>query len=213
MISTEQMQQIMPSMKWDKAEEYLPYINTVLPEFGIDTPQRMAHFLSQVAHESGGLKYSIENLNYSAKALRSVFGKYFKTNEIAEAYARKPEKIANRVYANRMGNGDEESGDGWKYRGRGLIQLTGKFNYEQFAKDHDIDCVNNPDLLRSPQVALMSACWFWKKRKLNRYADEDDIHMVTKRINGGTHGLQDRQSWLDSFKSIFSIIEEGNTVS
>jgi putative chitinase len=206
------MKTILPLMNWKKAQAYVPHMTTVLPNFGIDTPLRKAHFLSQVAHESGGLKYSKENLNYSAKALRSVFGKYFKTNEIAEQYARKPEKIANRVYANRMGNGDEQSGDGWKYRGRGLIQLTGKHNYESFAHDHGVDCVNNPDLILDPEIALMSACWFWKKRKINRFADADDIHMVTKRINGGTNGLHDRQQYLDSFKQLYEVIEEDTKV-
>ena len=171
----------------------------------MDTPLRKAHFLAQVAHESGGLKYSAENLNYSAQGLRSVFGKYFKTNDIAALYARKPEKIANRVYADRMGNGNEASGDGWKFRGRGLIQLTGKDNYQQFAKDYGIDCVNNPDLLLDPQFALASACWFWQKRNLNTFADKDDIVMVTKRINGGVNGLNDRQQYLDSFKRIYEI--------
>ncbi|MFD2292810.1 glycoside hydrolase family 19 protein [Mariniflexile gromovii] len=212
MISTDQMKTIIPRMNWDKAQSYVPYISTVLPNFGIDTPLRKAHFLSQVSHESGGLKYSEENLNYSVQGLRSVFGKYFKTNEIAEQYARKPEKIANRVYANRMGNGDEQSGDGWKYRGRGLIQLTGKDNYRSFSNDHGIDCVNNPDLILDPEVALKSACWFWKKRNINAYADADDIHMVTKRINGGTNGLQDRQQYLDSFKNLYKVMEADSKV-
>ena len=117
----------------------------------------------------------------------------------------KPEKIANRVYADRMGNGNEASGDGWKFRGRGLIQLTGKDNYQQFAKDYGIDCVKNPDLLLEPQFALASACWFWQKRNLNTFADKDDIVMVTKRVNGGVNGLNDRQQYLDSFKRIYQI--------
>jgi len=207
MISTEQMKVIIPDMNWVKAVSYIPHIETVLPNFGIDTPLRKAHFLSQLAHESGGLKYSQENLNYSAKGLRSVFGKYFKTMEMAEAYARQPEKIANRVYANRMGNGDEASGDGWKYRGRGLIQLTGKENYQKFGQDHGVDCVNNPDLILDPELALTSACWFWKKRNLNRYADDDDLHMVTKRINGGTNGILHRQHYLESFKRLYEVLE------
>ena len=192
-------------MNWEKAQSYLPFIATVLPKFGIDTPLRKAHFLAQVAHESGGLKYSKENLNYSAQGLRSVFGKYFRTMEIAQSYARKPEKIANKVYADRMGNGNEASGDGWKYKGRGLIQLTGKENYQNFSQDYGVDCVNNPDLLLDPEWALTSACWFWKKRNLNRYADNDDILMVTKRINGGINGLNDRQQYLDSLKRIYEI--------
>jgi putative chitinase len=205
MLSIEQMKTILPRMNWEKAEGYIPFITTVLPKFDIDTPLRKAHFLAQVAHESGGLKYSQENLNYSVQGLRSIFGKYFKTMEIAEGYARKPEKIANRVYANRMGNGDETSGDGWKFRGRGLIQLTGKDNYQRLAADYGVDCVNNPDLLLAPEWALTSACWFWKKRNLNTFADADDILMVTKRINGGINGLNDRQQYLDSFKRIYQI--------
>lgn len=207
MASTDKMKTIIPKLNWVKAQTYLPYMNTVLPNFGIDTPLRKAHFLSQLAHESGGLKYSEENLNYSAKALRSVFGKYFKTNEIAEQYARLPERIANRVYANRMGNGSEISGDGWKFRGRGLIQLTGKDNYQNFAKAFGIDCVNNPDLILEPEIAITSACWYWKKRKINAFADTDDIIMVTKRINGGKHGILDRMQWLDSFKNLYEVLE------
>lgn len=205
MLSTEQMKTVLPMMNWDKAQSYISHITTVLPKFGIDTPLRKAHFLAQVAHESGGLKYSAENLNYSAQGLRSVFGKYFKTNEIAAAYARQPEKIANKVYADRMGNGNEASGDGWKYRGRGLIQLTGKENYKQFAQDYGVDCVNNPDLLLQPEWALASAGWFWQKRNLSAFADKDDIVMITKRINGGINGLNDRQQYLDSFKRIYQI--------
>ncbi|MDO7173837.1 glycoside hydrolase family 19 protein [Mariniflexile sp. AS56] len=200
------MQTIIPDMNWEKAVTYLPHVDTVLPNFGIDTPLRKAHFLSQLAHESGGLKYTQENLNYSAEGLRNVFGKYFKTNEIARDYARKPEKIANRVYANRMGNGSEESGDGWKFRGRGLIQLTGKENYQKFGHDHGVDCVNNPDSILDPELALTSACWFWKKNNINVYADADDIHMVTKRINGGTNGLLHRQHYLDSFKRLYEVL-------
>jgi putative chitinase len=207
MLLLEQIKPIIPDMNWTKAESYLPYLNSVLPEFEINTPLRKAHFLAQLAHESGGLKYVEENLNYSAQGLRSVFGKYFKTIEIAEEYARKPEKIANRVYANRMGNGDEQSGDGWRYRGRGLIQLTGKSNYQRFSEDHSIDCVNNPDLLLDSKIALISACWFWKKNKINTYADADDIHLVTKRINGGNNGILHRQHYLDSFKRVYDFLE------
>lgn len=199
------MKAVLPRLNWEKAQLYIPSITTVLPKFSIDTPLRKAHFLAQVAHESGGLQFTQENLNYSAQGLRSVFGKYFPTIEIANSYARKPEKIANRVYANRMGNGSEASGDGWKYRGRGLIQLTGKENYQKFSQENGVDCVKNPDLLLQPEMALTSACWFWKKRNLNEFADKDDIIMITKRINGGTNGLNDRQQYLDSFKNIYQI--------
>mgnify|MGYP003947040535 FL=1 len=199
------MKKVLPKLNWEKAQLYIPSITTVLPKFGIDTLLRKAHFLAQLAHESGALQYSQENLNYSAQGLRSVFGKYFPTIEIANAYAKKPEKIANRVYADRMGNGNEASGDGWKFRGRGLIQLTGKENYQKFSQENGIDCVKNPDLLLQPEWALTSACWFWKKKNLNEFADKDDLIMITKRINGGTHGLNDRQQYLDSFKLIYQI--------
>jgi putative chitinase len=199
------MKAVLPRLNWEKAQLYIPFITTVLPKFGIDTPLRKAHFLAQVAHESGGLQFTQENLNYSAQGLRSVFGKYFPTIEIANTYARKPEKIANRVYADRMGNGNEASGDGWKFRGRGLIQLTGKENYQKFSDENGIDCVKNPDLLLQPEMALTSACWFWKKKNLNEFADKNDIIMITKRINGGTNGLNDRQQYLDSFKHVYQI--------
>ncbi len=199
------MKAVLPRLNWEKAQLYIPSIPVVLPKFGIDTPLRKAHFMAQMAHESGALQYSQENLNYSAQGLRSVFGKYFPTLDLANKYTRKPEKIANRVYASRMGNGNEASGDGWKYRGRGLIQLTGKENYLKFSQENGIDCVKNPDLLLQPEWALTSACWFWKKKNLNDFADKDDIIMVTKRINGGTHGLNDRQQYLDSFKQIYQI--------
>lgn len=207
MVSTEQMKAIIPDMNWRKAQTYMPHINTVLPNYGIDTNLRKAHFLAQLSHESGGLHYSEENLNYSAKALRITFKKYFESMEVAKEYERQPEKIANRVYANRMGNGDEASGDGWKYRGRGLIQLTGKENYQKFGQENGVDCVNNPDLILDPEWALTSACWYWKKRNINRYADADDIHMVTKRVNGGTKGLLHRQHYLESFKRLFKLME------
>lgn len=210
MLSIDEIKPIIPDMNWSKAESYIPYLNTVLPEFEINTPYRKAHFLAQLAHESGGLKYVEENLNYSAQGLRSIFGKYFPTMEMAEQYARKPEKIANKVYANRMGNGDEQSGDGWKYRGRGLIQLTGKSNYQRFGQEYSLDSENNPDLLLDPEVALISACWYWKRNKLNNYADADDIHMVTKRINGGTNGILHRQQYLESFKKVFELLDKTN---
>lgn len=184
---------------------YIDAINDILPQYDINTPLRLCHFLAQILHESGHLKYKSENLNYSAKALRSVFGKYFKTDEIANQYARKPEKIANRVYANRMGNGDENSGDGWKYRGRGLIQLTGKDNYSQCAKDIQLDILTNPDIITtSPEACIKTACWFWKVNNLNMLADKDDILVITKRINGGTNGLEDRKNILKKAKNILN---------
>ena len=185
---------------------YYEALNKILPQYGINTKLRICHFLAQVLHESGHLKYKSENLNYSAKTLRSVFGKYFKTDEIANQYARKPEKIANRVYANRMGNGDEVSGDGWKFRGRGLIQLTGYNNYKACGQDLGLDLVNNPDLITSdPEICVKTACWFWQKNKLNELADKDDINSITKRINGGLNGINDRCKILSLAKNTINL--------
>lgn len=205
MITEQNFNEVVPDVNWNYAKNYVPLFDTVLPKYGIDTPLRKAHFLAQVAHESGGFKFVVENLNYSANALYNVFRKYFPNLEIANEYARQQEKIANRVYANRMGNGNEESGEGWKYRGRGLIQLTGKNNYLHLSESTDQNFVTEPELVAQPEWALTSACWFWKKNNINKYADEDDVHMVTKRINGGYNGLQDRQHYLEEFKKIFNV--------
>jgi putative chitinase len=160
------------------------------------TPERAAHFFAQTAHESGGFKVFSENLNYSAQGLQGIFGKYFPGN-LEESYARKPEKIANRVYASRMGNGDETSGDGWKFRGRGALQTTGKDNYSQFAKH-----LGKPEIMETPDLvatefAFESAIFFFDKNKLWDICDKgvtkDTILALTKRINGGTHGLADRE--------------------
>ena len=202
LLSIDQLLYINNNLYKVKCEEYIDALNKVLPENGIDTPLRVSHFLAQVIHESGHFKTNVENLNYSASALKSVFKKYFPSDELANQYARQPEKIANRVYANRMGNGPEASGDGWKYRGRGLIQLTGYNNYKNCKDDMHIDIVKNPDLLLVPEYALKSACWFWNKNNLNQYADKDDITTITKRINGGTNGISDREANLKKAKKI-----------
>jgi putative chitinase len=159
---------------------------------------RAAHFFAQTAHESGGFKAFSENLNYSAKGLRGIFGKYFPTEAMARAYERQPKKIANRVYANRMGNGDEASGDGWKFRGRGALQLTGKANYQAFATYIGRpEVMDNPDLVAG-ELCFESALWFFDKNKLWSICDqgvgEGAILALTKRINGGTHGLDDRKA-------------------
>ena len=155
--------------------------------------KRLAAFLAQTAHESGGFKFIKENLNYSADGLQKIFKKYFPTPELAADYARKPEKIANRVYANRMGNGDEASGDGWKFCGRGLIQLTGKFNYTKLSEDLEMSIDETVKYLETTEGAVVSAGWFWNRNKLNDIVDKDDFVLLTKRINGGTIGLSDRQ--------------------
>jgi putative chitinase len=163
-----------------------------LPEYDINTPPRVAAFVAQCAHESGGFKAIKENLNYRAVTLRKVFPKYFPNDELANAYAQKPEMIANRVYGGRMGNGDEHSGDGFRYCGRGLIQLTGKQNYQNFADSLEMSVEDVPEYLATFEGAVQSACWFWESNNLNQWADRSDIVTLTKRINGGTIGLEDR---------------------
>ena len=170
---------------------------SLFERYGLTTKLRIAHFMAQIEHESG-LKPIAENLNYSAQGLMQTFSKYFTTNE-SLLFARKPEKIANRVYANRMGNGDEASGEGWKYRGRGFIQITGKINYFQLANDTDLDCLKNPDLLLQEANAMISALWFWNKAGLNKLADKNDIKGITKRVNGGFNGLEHRTELLKKY--------------
>lgn len=206
MLTYDQILAINSNMNKDMCKYYLDALNKVLPEYEINTPLRICHFLAQVIHESGHFKYKCENLNYSASALQSVFKKYFPTKELAEQYARKPEKIANRVYANRMGNGDEASGDGWLRRGRGLIQLTGTNNYKDCAKALNIDLINNPDLILSdPEICVKTACWFWSSKKINELADKDDIVGITKKINGGLNGIDSRRELLTRAKKTLYI--------
>lgn len=164
----------------------------ILPDYDINTVPRVAAFMAQTGHESGGYKALKENLNYRAVTLRKVFPKYFPTDELANAYAQKPEMIANRVYGGRMGNGDENSGDGFRYCGRGLIQLTGKDNYTRFAESIETPVEELPEFLATFEGAIQSACWFWEVNNLNQWADSGDMLTLTKRINGGTIGLEDR---------------------
>ena len=173
----------------------------VLSEDIKENPNRIAGFLAQTSHESGKYKFLSENLNYSDKGLLKTFPKYFNESNVME-YARKPEAIANRVYANRMGNGDEASGDGWKYCGRGLIQLTGKNNYQAFADSISMDIDELAGYLVSYEGAVNSALWFWNKNNLNTTADAGDLLMMTKKINGGTHGLAERTA---EYKRILEI--------
>lgn len=172
------------------------------------TPRRAAHFFAQTAHESGNFKAFSENLNYGAKGLRGIFGKYFQTDAMARAYERQPKKIANRAYANRMGNGDEASGDGWKFRGRGALQLTGKANYQAFANYVGRqDVMDNPDLVAG-ELCFESALWFFDKNKLWAICDQGvndaAILALTERINGGSHGISDRKAKTKKFYSWFS---------
>jgi putative chitinase len=172
-----------------------------LPKFAIVTPARVAGFVSQCQHESLDFTILTENLNYSAKGLMGIFKKYFPNEAIAKQYERKPQMIANRVYGGRMGNGDEASGDGWTFRGRGLVQLTGRSNYTQCSRDlfGDDTLIENPDLVTEPDYAVLSACWFWHKNRLNDICDRGDVVLLSKRINGGTIGLADRiHHWNDA---------------
>lgn len=196
-ITKEQLREMMPLAANSSLEKYLAPLNHQMSKGGVDTPLRIAHFIAQLAHESGSFKYDTENLNYGAGALKAVFGKYFKTQEMLDEYARQPEKIANVVYANRMGNGNAASGDGWRYRGRGLIQLTGQNNYEACGKGIGVDLIESPEVLSiDPEISVAAAVWYWNSRKLNQYADEDNIEKITRRINGGYHGLDDRKEFL-----------------
>ena len=193
MITQEQLKQLLPKnpyiSHWHKALEQL------FPDYDINTPKRMAAFIAQCAHESGGFMVLTENLNYRWQSLRKIFPKYFPNDSIAQDYASRPNKqeaIANRIYASRMGNGPEESGDGFRFRGRGLIQLTGRHNYTWFAASLEITPEEATEYLTTFEGAAQSACWFWETNKLNQWADMGDILTLTKRINGGTIGLDDR---------------------
>ena len=188
----------------EMADKWLNPLIVTCEQFDINTPERIAGFLSQIAHESAGFKATSENLNYSAEALCRVWPSRFNADN-AGGYARNTEKIANKAYCNRMGNGDESSGDGWKYRGKGLIQLTGKDNYTCFSNDTGIDAVESPELLAEPELAALSAGWFWSKNGLNALADARDVVGMTKRINGGTHGLDDRQAKYEAVMSTMAM--------
>lgn len=190
LITPEQLSSVIGNNPY--LNEWCDGLNKILPHYDITTPSRIASFLAQTAHESGKYRVLEENLNYRASSLMRVWPKHFPTEEIANEYARQPERIANRAYRNRMDNGDEASGDGWRYRGRGLIQLTGKYNYSKFAESVGMDLADVPEYLESFEGAIAGACWFWDTNKLNRYADAGDIKTMTKRINGGYIGLEDR---------------------
>ena len=177
----------------------------ILPVYEINTPERVAAWLAQCAHESGYFRFLKENLNYRAASLQKVFKKYFPTEEMAKAYEKQPEKIANRVYANRMGNGDEASGDGFRYLGRGLIQLTGKNNYTFFAASIDTPLEEIPEYLQTFEGAVQSACWFWEQNNLNKFADSRDIVTMSKRINGGTIGMEDRLMKYEKCLKMFGV--------
>ena len=188
-----------PNVTQTNLDKYCPHLTGLMPKYGMDTPLRQRHFLAQLLHESGWFQYVRENLNYSAEGLLKIFPKYFSSISLARQYERQPEKIANQVYGNRLGNGNVASGDGWRFIGRGLIQITGRFNYENVSQALFVDLrlLDKPSLLEEPQYAVESACYFWKSNNLNALADEDDIVAVTKRINGGVNGLDDRKRYYD----------------
>lgn len=200
MITLEQLHKIFPNN--ENIPQWHQALVSVLGNYEIDTTERIAAFLAQCAHESGNFQYIKENLNYRATSLQKVFGKYFPTLEFAYEYAKQPQKIANRVYANRMGNGPEASGDGYRYCGRGLIQLTGKNNYQAFADSVEMPLTSVCDYLETFEGAVHSACWFWQTNNLNELSDAEDIRAMTKRINGGYNGLEDRIHHYERIKAI-----------
>ena len=191
-LTKEQLKQLLPKNPY--IDHWHHALEQLLPDYEINTPQRIAAFIAQCSHESAGFTALKENLNYKAETLSRIWPKYFPP-EIAKAYASMPNKqeaIANRAYANRMGNGDEHSGDGWKFCGRGLIQLTGRSNYQAFADSLEMNIEDLPEYLGTFEGAAQSACWFWESNNLNQWADKGDILTLTKKINGGTLGLEDR---------------------
>ncbi len=194
-FSKELLDQIVPKNPY--IDHWHEAIVKILPDYEINTKLRVAAFLAQCAHESGNFRAIKENLNYRWETLRKLFPKYFPTDDLAKQYAgmpnpKKQEAIANRIYANRMGNGPEESGDGFRYCGRGLIQLTGKYNYERYAESLEISVEEASEHLTTFEGCVQSACWFWESNNLNQWADKQDMITLTKRINGGTIGLEDR---------------------
>jgi len=196
----------LQNLKGHIPDAVIAMIPDTAAKFAINTPLRLAHFLAQCGHESGGFRATQENLNYSAKGLNGIFRKYFPTEASAAAYARQPAKIASKVYGGRMGNGPESTGEGYKFRGRGYIQLTGKENYTAFGKSIGEDIISNPDVVAS-KYALLSAAWFFSKNGLHRMADEGSsdqvVTKITKRVNGGTIGLPDR---IKHFKEYYKLL-------
>ena len=184
--------QLKQMVKNPHIDHWYEALEQLLDDYEINTPLRVAHFIAQCAHESGNFVFIKENLNYKAASLQKIFSKYFPTAELAQQYANKPERIANRIYASRMGNGNEQSGDGFRYCGRGLIQLTGKDNYTFFAGSLGITVEEASEYLATFEGAAQSACWFWEQNNLNRFADANDVKGLTRAINGGYIGLDDR---------------------
>lgn len=203
LITEQELQRVIGKNTY--LSEWTRCINLILPDYQIDSKLRLSAWLAQTAHESGKFTRVTENLNYRWESLRRVFPKYFPDDNTAKRYAHQKEAIANRVYANRMGNGSEQSGDGWKYRGRGLIQLTGKNNYTLFANSIGYSLEETTQYLETFEGAVQSSCWFWDHNNLNPIADRGDMVTLTKRINGGTNGLEDR---LNLYKISMSALED-----
>ena len=197
-MTSEQLAKLGINLDW------LPWLQKTCDRYSINNVNRQSAFLGQCMHESNSFKVLQENLHYSANGLKSVWGSRFPTNEIADKYANHPDMIANKVYANRMGNGDEESGDGWKYRGRGIIQCTGKDLYKTLSNALNIDLISDPDMLLEMPYASMSAGWFWNRKQLNLLADSKDYKEMTKRINGGFNGLDDRILKIEQAKKVLT---------
>jgi putative chitinase len=205
-LTKEQLKQLLPKNLY--IDHWHDALSSLLPDYEINTPQRMAAFIAQCSHESGGFIFLKENLNYKAPSLRKLFSKYFPNDDIANEYANKPNKqeaIANRIYASRMGNGNEASGDGYKFCGRGLIQLTGRDNYTFFAGSLGITVEEASEYLATFEGAAQSACWFWETNDLNKWADKGDILTLTKKINGGTIGLDDRIKHYEHALHVFGV--------
>lgn len=194
MITRDLLQAIMPQAKPENCRRFSSPLAVAAAEFGIATSRQIAAWLAQLAHESAQLGHVAENLNYSATGLLGNFKKYFSEEE-AYSFAHRPEAIANRVYANRMGNGPETGGDGWKFRGRGLIQITGRENYRLCGSAIALDLLAHPEALEQDEPAACSAAWFWWQRGLNALADRDDVEGITRRINGGINGLAERKAF------------------
>ena len=190
-LTKQQLKELLPKNPY--IDQWHHALSQLLPDYEINTPKRIASFIAQCAHESGNFIFLSENLNYKAESLTKIFSKYFKDIGTAKQYEKNPQKIANKIYADRMGNGNEASGDGFKYRGRGLIQLTGKTNYTWFAASLEITPEEAAEYMGTFEGAAQSACWFWETNKLNDWADKGDIEKMTKIINGGTIGLEDRK--------------------
>lgn len=194
LLTAEKLDLILPNVYGTSTlTKFIPALNKVIREVPLDSKERVAAFIAQIGHESGEFQAIRENLNYSAQALRSVFPKYFKTVGQAQAYARQPQKIANKVYANRMGNGPESSGDGWKFRGRGLIQITGRNNYTALAKHLGKTIDQTIEYLETPEGAVVSAAWYWRVNNLRDLEERNEFVMLTRKINGGTNGLEHRK--------------------